>query len=112
MIFFNFEVSKDNLRDPKSIVVNEEDNLRLQCGAVGFPVPKIFWQKDGVAPMGFGKWKDNFKMGRSINITSINRVHTGKYVCIAENGIPPNAQHSFQVEVNCKSRYSLIFWDF
>lgn len=52
--------------------------------------------------MDWGKWKDNSKVGHSINITSINRIHMGNYICIADNAIPPVAKHEFNVEVHCK----------
>jgi hypothetical protein len=90
------------LKKPRTIIVREEDNLRLQCVSTGNPKPDIVWEREDGQPIDWGKWKDNTKVGQSINITSINRVHTGVYVCIADNGIPPVAKHRFNVEVHCE----------
>lgn len=38
----------------------------------------------------------------TINMTHVNRVHNGIYVCEANNGIPPKANATFQIEVHCK----------
>lgn len=95
-------VSSSNLKKIRTIVVKEGDNLRLQCAATGYPPPTIVWEREDGGAIDWGKWKDNSKSGHSINITSINRVHMGNYVCIADNAIPPVAKYKFQVEVNCK----------
>lgn len=86
----------------KKIIVREGDNLRLQCAATGFPTPTITWKMEGDKVIDSGKWKSNAVLGNSINITSINRVHMGTYICSADNSIPPVAEYKFQVEVNCE----------
>lgn len=40
--------------------------------------------------------------GHTLNITKVNRVHMGTYRCIADNGIPPIANQTFQVDVYCE----------
>lgn len=40
--------------------------------------------------------------GHTLNITHINREHMGAYRCMADNGIPPQANQTFHVEVHCK----------
>lgn len=40
--------------------------------------------------------------GHTLNITKVNRVHMGMYRCIADNGIPPIANQTFQVDVYCE----------
>lgn len=86
----------------RPIIIHEEDNLRLQCAATGYPPPTIVWEREDGRPVDWGKWKDNSKVGHSINITKINRIHMGTYICIADNAIPPVAKFKFQVEVHCK----------
>lgn len=39
--------------------------------------------------------------GHTLNITKINRVHMGAYQCLADNGIPPPANQTFNIEVQC-----------
>jgi Immunoglobulin domain len=84
------------------IIVKELDNLRLQCAATGVPKPMIVWSRADGGPFDWGKWKDNTRISQSINITSINRIHMGEYRCTADNGITPNDQYIFKVEVHCK----------
>jgi hypothetical protein len=40
--------------------------------------------------------------GHTLNITRISRSHMGIYNCIANNGVPPAANQTFNVEVHCK----------
>jgi hypothetical protein len=99
-------VSSLNFRKLRPIIIREGDNLRLQCASTGNPTPTIVWEREDGKVIDWGIWKDNSKVGFSINITKINRVHMGTYVCIADNAIPPAARHKFHVEVHCK--FSLI----
>lgn len=39
--------------------------------------------------------------GHTLNITKINRDHMGAYQCVANNGIPPAASFTFNLEVHC-----------
>lgn len=39
--------------------------------------------------------------GHTLNITKVNRVHMGAYQCIADNGIPPAVNATYNVEVHC-----------
>lgn len=48
--------------------------------------------------------------GHTINITHVNRVHMGAYQCVADNGIPPTANATFDIEVHCKY-FKLIVFD-
>lgn len=100
--FSSLSVASSNFKKPRTIVVKEEDNLRLQCAATGVPPPQISWERVDGRVIDWGKWKDNSKVGQSINITKINRVHMGTYVCIADNAVPPSAKFQFNVEVHCK----------
>ncbi|XP_066147543.1 uncharacterized protein [Euwallacea fornicatus] len=81
------------------IVVHEGENVRLQCSATGTPTPRITWQKLDNRPINRGAWQDAQVSGAVLNITRVNRDHMGKYLCIADNGIPPAANHTFNLEV-------------
>ncbi|CRL01736.1 CLUMA_CG014952, isoform A, partial [Clunio marinus] len=95
-------ISSSNSKKIRPIIIREEDNLRIQCAATGYPKPTIVWEREDGRPIDWGKWKDNSKVGQSINITKINRVHMGTYICIADNAIPPVAEYKFKVEVHFK----------
>jgi len=47
-------------------------------------------------------------LGHTLNITHINRGHMGIYNCIADNGVPPAANQTFNLEVHCKYRFIKI----
>jgi len=40
--------------------------------------------------------------GYAINITKVNRLHMGRYKCIADNGIAPSAIQYYSIETHCK----------
>lgn len=40
--------------------------------------------------------------GNAINITKVNRLHMGRYKCIADNGVAPSAVQHFSIETYCK----------
>lgn len=46
---------------------------------------------------------DIYVSGDTLNITRVNRAHMGTYLCIADNGVPPQANQTFNLEVYCKS---------
>ncbi|XP_030767017.1 uncharacterized protein LOC115890808 [Sitophilus oryzae] len=81
------------------IVVHEGENVRLHCSATGTPMPHITWQKLDNRPINRGAWQDVQISGATLNLTHVNRDHMGKYLCIADNGIPPVANQTFNLEV-------------
>ncbi|XP_059081824.1 uncharacterized protein LOC131879496 [Tigriopus californicus] len=84
----------------ENIIVKEGDHLKLICLGSGVPKPIVSWQRlDGNA-FPDGAWKRSVAPGAILNITQVNREHMGKYVCTANNGIPPAAEKTFNLEVH------------
>ncbi|XP_050294550.1 uncharacterized protein LOC126734833 isoform X2 [Anthonomus grandis grandis] len=81
------------------ISVDEGQMVRLYCSATGNPSPKITWQRLDGKPINRGAWQDSHVTGSTLNITTVNREDMGKYLCTADNGIPPAANHTFDLEV-------------
>ncbi|XP_044746573.1 uncharacterized protein LOC123308096 isoform X1 [Coccinella septempunctata] len=81
------------------IVVHEKENVRLHCSATGHPRPHITWLRMDNKPISRGSWQDIGISGATLNITRVNRIHMGQYMCIANNGVPPAANQTFNVEV-------------
>ncbi|XP_060533065.1 uncharacterized protein LOC132706029 [Cylas formicarius] len=81
------------------IVVHEGENVRLHCSATGIPAPHITWQRFDNRPINRGAWQDVQVFGPTLNITRVNRDHMGAYLCIADNGVPPQANQTFNLEV-------------
>ncbi|KAJ8963128.1 hypothetical protein NQ318_018593, partial [Aromia moschata] len=95
---FNFAGAHSGPMGP--IVVNEEDNVRLHCSATGKPTPRITWQRADNRPIHRGgAWQDLQIAEPTMNITSVHRDHMGTYMCIADNGVPPQANQTFILEV-------------
>ncbi|KOC62911.1 Neurotrimin [Habropoda laboriosa] len=73
------------------MVVREGSNVTLCCAATGSPEPSIAWRReDGqLILLGNGQKVMSVK-GPNFNITKVNRLHMGSYLCIASNSVPPS----------------------
>lgn len=103
-----YEASEYGSDKPRSVVVREGDHLRLRCAANGFPPPNVEWVREDEKTISTGAWEATSMPGHTLNITKVNRVHMGTYRCIADNGIPPAANQTYQVDVYCEYRTWII----
>lgn len=44
--------------------------------------------------------------GSLFNITKVNRLHMGAYLCIASNGVPPTVSKRIMLIVHCESTFA------
>lgn len=119
-------ISGNGMDYDRAILVREGDNLRLRCAATGTPKPDIEWQRLDNRPISYGSWEGeqiplnlfsiphfvlilgSFPLtassmsGHTLNITKVQRTHMGIYRCFADNGIPPAANATFNLEVQCE----------
>ena len=81
---------------PKTITVNESDNVTLTCDASGIPHPTIKWTKVGEDAVLFE--------GPSYTIVSISRVagNTVSYQCTVSNGVETPASDTATITVQRK----------
>ena len=63
----------------------------FHCNATGNPIPKIKWIKDG----------KTVSLGDTLVIEA-NRNDSGKYLCLAENGLNATVSASTNLEVKCE----------
>ncbi|PNF35348.1 hypothetical protein B7P43_G02585 [Cryptotermes secundus] len=82
------------------IIVHEGGNVRLRCAATGIPRPAVEWRKLDGSVIPLGSWQAVSVSGHTLNITRVNRGHMGIYNCIADNGVPPSANQTFNLEVH------------
>ncbi|XP_047998240.1 hemicentin-1-like [Leguminivora glycinivorella] len=73
-------------------------NISLNCDAVGFPLPVIYWEFDGTV-IDKNNTNLSFNDNGTINITNVNSKQEGFYACLAEN-IAGVARKNFYLQVN------------
>ncbi|XP_063894383.1 uncharacterized protein LOC135117890 [Helicoverpa armigera] len=87
-------------QDQTRVIVREGDTMRISCNPMGRPEPTVEWRRyDGTAVIQ-GSWRDASVAGHVLNIPNVSRWHTGKYVCLANNGMLPSANQTTDVEVH------------
>ncbi|XP_059474409.1 opioid-binding protein/cell adhesion molecule homolog isoform X3 [Neocloeon triangulifer] len=93
-------VPPDILDYPTSsdMVVREGSNVTLKCAASGSPQPIIQWRREdgGMIPVSQVPSVE----GSLFNITRVNRLHMGAYLCIASNGVPPTVSKRIMLIVH------------
>lgn len=84
--------------------------MSLTCAATGAPEPTIMWRREN------GKsWlvENDIEVynyeGSLLDIPSISRYHSGPYLCIAVNGVPPSKSKRIMVIVSCKFSVILLY---
>ncbi|XP_046400339.1 neurotrimin isoform X3 [Ischnura elegans] len=83
------------------MVVREGTNVTLRCAATGSPRPSIVWRReDGEQIPMVGNTEVSSIEGSVFNITRVNRLHMGAYLCIASNGVPPTVSKRIMLIVH------------
>ena len=77
---------------PSDKTVLEPANVTFHCNAIGNPMPKISWIKDG----------EPVASGDTLSIINTKRNQSGKYWCLADNGLNLTANASADLDVQCK----------
>ncbi|XP_032679470.1 lachesin-like [Odontomachus brunneus] len=83
------------------MVVREGSNVSLRCEATGSPKPNITWRREDGELISLGKNLEVPSIEGSIfNITKVNRLQMGAYLCIASNGVPPTVSKRIMLVVH------------
>ncbi|XP_028044529.1 lachesin isoform X2 [Monomorium pharaonis] len=96
-------VPPDILDYPTStdMVVREGSNVSLRCEATGSPMPNITWRREDGELINLGKNQEVASIdGPVFNITKVNRLQMGAYLCIASNGVPPTVSKRIMLVVH------------
>ncbi|XP_054008666.1 neurotrimin-like [Hylaeus anthracinus] len=96
-------VPPDILDYPTStdMIIKEGDNVTLRCAAVGSPTPNITWRREDGETIYLENGKEVRNIDGSVfNITKVNRLHMGAYLCIASNGVPPTVSKRIMLIVH------------
>jgi len=76
---------------PSDQIVKESEETVFLCSATGNPTPNITWMKDGKTVV----------HGDTLRF-SVSRSDSGKYWCLAENGLGLAVNTSASLDVQCK----------
>ncbi|XP_073993538.1 neurotrimin-like isoform X2 [Rhodnius prolixus] len=100
--FLNVVVPPDILDYGTStdMVVREGSNVSFKCAASGSPPPNITWRREGGEPIPLNDKEVLSIDGPEFNITRVNRLHMGAYLCIASNGVPPTVSKRIMLIVH------------
>ncbi|XP_073992989.1 neurotrimin-like isoform X3 [Rhodnius prolixus] len=83
------------------MVVREGSNVSFRCAASGSPPPNITWRREAGEAISLGNGVEvNSVEGPVLNITKVNRLHMGAYLCIASNGVPPTVSKRIMLIVH------------
>lgn len=92
--------------EDRQVSVNEGDNIQLSCAASGLPKPVYVWRRSDssgasslLLDVGANLRADSFSGGQ-LPLTSVDRLQSGGYECLASNGVPPNAVKRINLDVN------------
>lgn len=93
-----------NQEEERQVSVNEGDNIQLSCAAFGLPKPVYVWHRSSpdrslVLDVGANLRTNSFTGGQ-LPLTSVDRLQSGGYECIASNGVPPPAIKRINLDVN------------
>ncbi|XP_043679392.1 lachesin isoform X1 [Vespula pensylvanica] len=90
-------IDKDTSTD---MVVREATNVTLTCKAKGYPAPYVMWRRADGKSINYDGKIVNVIDGEVLHIVKISRLHMGKYLCIASNGVPPSVSKSVTLNVH------------
>lgn len=91
-MYLSVAVSPSLTTRPSDKTVLEPANVTFHCNAIGNPMPKISWIKDG----------EPVASGDTLSIINTKRNQSGKYWCLADNGLNLTANASADLDVQCK----------
>ncbi|XP_031837838.1 neurotrimin [Nomia melanderi] len=82
------------------MIVTEGNNVTLRCAATGSPEPTISWRREDNQLILLSNGNNVTSVeGPNFNITKVNRLHMGSYLCIASNRVPPSVSKRIMLTV-------------
>lgn len=82
------------------IVINEGQSLVIQCLTSGNPKPELTYSRHHGEK---GKHVAIDITNSTMELTSVDESYSGRYSCLANNGVGEPASSEFQILIRCKS---------
>ncbi|XP_037779184.1 neurotrimin-like [Penaeus monodon] len=91
----------DDSRSSGDVTVDEGKDVSMTCEARGDPPPVIRWVREGGERfnMNTSQTVDEY-LGKTLFIPGVSRNHSGAFLCIASNGVPPSVSKRILLHVN------------
>ncbi|CAG4960700.1 unnamed protein product [Colias eurytheme] len=78
----------DNTTDsPIKLEVMSDQSFFMHCHAYGYPMPDIYWFKDGLPLRLYDDSMVSKEYGEIIAVNGASEEHSGNYTCVARNGV-------------------------
>ncbi|XP_047108231.1 lachesin-like [Schistocerca piceifrons] len=84
---------------PSEVVVRESQDVTLSCRARGHPEPAVTWRREDGGTIAYAGRHVPEVPSEELRLVSVSRLHTGAYLCIASNGVPPSASRRIVLRV-------------
>ncbi|ROT72556.1 putative lachesin [Penaeus vannamei] len=90
----------DDSRSSGDVTVDEGKDVSMTCEARGDPSPVIRWVREGGERfnMNTSQTVDEY-LGKTLFIPGVSRNHSGAFLCIASNGVPPSVSKRILLNV-------------
>ena len=85
---------------PSAVTKPEGSRIILSCNATGNPEPTISWTKDGFS---YNNSRTSFsKYYKELTIINVTKRDSGKYECVATNGVGGDTSNATLVDIPSK----------
>ena len=92
-------------RHPLNETKTEGENVTFTCDADGNPTPTFSWTKDDSVVNKTSRITFNADK-KQLTITNVDRGDSGKYICVATNGVNKVQSNSSTLNVQCKDTFA------
>jgi len=82
-----------------TIVARRGSQVRLECRASGHPQPVIRWSRQHNQPFPLDPGNQLTRQGEVLKLRNITSVHSGVYICTADNGVGPGVREAVTLDI-------------
>ncbi|CAM1330525.1 Uncharacterised protein g10310 [Pycnogonum litorale] len=86
------------------IEIQEGQSIKLTCKASGYPTPKVSWLREDGNPIDINNKPEITVDSNELSIPKAIRTHSGAYLCMASNKVPPTVSKRIKILVQFPPR--------